>query len=65
MEKKKQSIPNPVISAQRNISVKDGSNSFGFKNNQENLVYVSISILENTLGQEIAEQRGLSISVNT
>lgn len=50
--------------SQRELSIKDGSNSFSFKNNQDNVVYVRVvNSGKLPLGQEIAEQRGLSVTV--
>ena len=61
---KSETIDTKSAISQRELSVKEGSNSFSFKNNQENLVYVRVlNSGKLPLGQEIAEQRGLSISV--
>ncbi|MCK0123363.1 MG2 domain-containing protein [Gelidibacter sp. F2691] len=50
--------------AQRELSVKNGNNSISFKNNQDNLVYVRVlNSGKLPLGEEISEQRGLSVSV--
>ncbi|HLT32186.1 MAG TPA: alpha-2-macroglobulin family protein, partial [Aquaticitalea sp.] len=50
--------------AQRELSVKDGKNSFSIKNNQDNVVYVRVlNSGKLPLGEELSEQRGLSVSV--
>lgn len=50
--------------AQRTLPVKDGSNSFSIKNNIGNLVYVRVlNYGKLPLGQELGEQRGLSVSI--
>ncbi len=49
--------------AQRDLIVKEGSNSLSFKNNQGNLVYVRVlNSGKLPLGNEKTEQRGLSVS---
>ncbi|TWO33829.1 hypothetical protein E1J38_003380 [Seonamhaeicola sediminis] len=49
--------------AQRKLNVVDGSNSLSFKNTNSNTVYVRVlNSGKLPLGQEIVEQRGLSIS---
>ncbi|MGJ8591640.1 MAG: alpha-2-macroglobulin family protein [Aquaticitalea sp.] len=61
---KEETIDTKSTIAQRELSVKNGSNSFSFKNNLDNIVYVRVlNSGKLPLGQEIAEQRGLSISV--
>ncbi|MEZ4801372.1 MAG: MG2 domain-containing protein [Gelidibacter sp.] len=61
---KTETIDTKSAIAQRELSVKDGSNAFSFKNNLDNVVYVRVlNSGKLPLGQEIAEQRGLSISV--
>lgn len=50
--------------AQRDLMVKEGSNSLSFKNNQGNLVYVRVlNSGKLPLGNELTEQRGLSVAV--
>ena len=50
--------------AQRELKLKDGNNTLSFKNNQANVVYVRVlNSGKLPLGQELAEQRGLSVSV--
>ncbi|GAB1856082.1 MG2 domain-containing protein [Flavobacteriaceae bacterium MHTCC 0001] len=49
--------------AQRKLAVKDGDNNLIFKNTNNNLVYVRVLTSGRLpLGQELVEQRGLSIS---
>ncbi len=61
---KTETIDTKSAIAQRELAVKDGNNSFSFNNNQDNLVYVRVlNSGKLPLGEEIAEQRGLSISV--
>ena len=61
---KTETIDTKSAIAQRELSVKDGNNSFSFKNNLDNVVYVRVlNSGKLPLGQEIAEQRGLSVSV--
>jgi len=51
--------------AQRSLDVSDGNNTITLKNNIANLVYVRVlNSGKLPLGQELAEQRGLSVSVN-
>ena len=50
--------------AQRELKLKDGNNTLSFKNNQANVVYVRVlNSGKLPLGQELVEQRGLSVSV--
>ncbi|WNH14135.1 alpha-2-macroglobulin family protein [Thalassobellus suaedae] len=50
--------------AERTLQVLDGSNTLSFTNNKSNLVYVRIlNSGKLPLGQELAEQRGLSIAI--
>lgn len=50
--------------AQRELAVNEGFNAIRFKNNADNVVYVRIlNSGKPPLGQEIVEQRGLSVSV--
>lgn len=61
---KSETIDTKSAIAQRELSVKEGSNSFSFKNNQANVVYVRVlNSGRLPLGEEISEQRGLSVSV--
>ena len=49
---------------QRNLIVKNGKNSIRIKNNENNLVYVRIlNAGKPSLGNEISESRGLSVSL--
>ena len=60
---KSETISTKNAIAQRNISIKDGSNNLVVTNEKDNLVYVRIlNSGKLKLGQEIAEKRGLSIS---
>ncbi|MBQ0768502.1 MAG: hypothetical protein KBT58_04370 [Bizionia sp.] len=50
--------------AQRELSVKESTNTLSFKNNQDNVVYVRVlNSGKLPLGQEHKEQRGLSVDV--
>ena len=50
--------------AQRSLPIKDGNNTFSIKNTQNNVVYVRVlNSGKLPLGEEISEQRGLSVSV--
>ena len=50
--------------AQREISVQDGKNTMSFINNEDNVIYVRVlNSGKLPLGQEITEQRGLSLSI--
>ena len=61
---KTETIDTKSAIAQRDLPIKDGKNSFSFKNNLDNVVYISVlNSGKLPLGTEIAEQRGLSISV--
>ncbi|WP_027127567.1 alpha-2-macroglobulin family protein [Gelidibacter mesophilus] len=61
---KSETIDTKSAIAQRELSVKEGSNTFSFKNNQANVVYVRVlNSGKLPLGEEISEQRGLSVSV--
>ncbi|WP_452220106.1 alpha-2-macroglobulin family protein [Lacinutrix salivirga] len=61
---KKETIDTKSAIAQRDLPVKDGLNSLTFKNNQDNLVYVRVlNSGKLPLGEELTEQRGLSVSV--
>ncbi|MBO3100214.1 alpha-2-macroglobulin family protein [Gelidibacter pelagius] len=61
---KSETIDTKSAIAQRELTVKEGSNTFSFKNNQANVVYVRVlNSGKLPLGEEISEQRGLSVSV--
>ena len=61
---KSETIDTKSAIAQRELSVNEGSNSFSFKNNQANVVYVRVlNSGKLPLGEETSEQRGLSVSV--
>ena len=61
---KSETIDTKSAIAQRELSIKEGSNSFSFKNNQANVVYVRVlNSGKLPLGEELSEQRGLSVSV--
>ena len=50
--------------AQRELQIKDGANTLTFTNNRDNVVYVSVlNSGKLPLGQELVEQRGLSVTV--
>lgn len=50
--------------AQRDLNISDGSNSLSFTNQKDNVVYVRVlNSGKLPLGQELTEQRGLSVSV--
>ncbi|MFI0429567.1 alpha-2-macroglobulin family protein [Mariniflexile sp. HMF6888] len=64
MNGKTETINSKSAIAQRELKVLDGANSLSIKNNKDNLIYVRIlNSGKLPLGEEIAEQRGLSISV--
>ncbi|WP_299271963.1 MG2 domain-containing protein [uncultured Psychroserpens sp.] len=61
---KTETIDTKSTIAQRKLAVKDGSNTLTLKNAISNLVYVRVlNSGKLPLGQELAEQRGLSVSV--
>ncbi|MBJ7879440.1 alpha-2-macroglobulin family protein [Gelidibacter salicanalis] len=61
---KSETIDTKSAIAQRELSVKSGNNTFSFKNNQDNLVYVRVlNFGKLPLGEEFSEQRGLNVSV--
>lgn len=61
---KTESIDTKSAVAQRSLPIKDGNNTFSIKNTQNNVVYVRVlNSGKLPLGQEISEQRGLSVSV--
>jgi uncharacterized protein YfaS (alpha-2-macroglobulin family) len=59
-----ESIDTKSTIAQREISVKDGNNTIAFTNQNDNVVYVRLlNSGKLPLGNELVEQRGLSVSV--
>ena len=61
---KKETIDTKSAIAQRELPVKEGANLFQFSNELDNVVYVRVlNFGKLPLGEEIAEQRGLSVSV--
>ncbi|MFG6685158.1 alpha-2-macroglobulin [Mariniflexile sp. HNIBRBA6329] len=61
---KTETINSKSAIAQRDLKVLDGANTMSIKNNKDNIVYVRIlNSGKLPLGEEITEQRGLSISV--
>ena len=61
---KSETIDTKSAIAQRDLIVNDGSNTITFENNQANVVYVRVlNSGKLPLGQELREQRGLSVSV--
>ncbi|HEX9602049.1 MAG TPA: alpha-2-macroglobulin family protein, partial [Mariniflexile sp.] len=61
---KTETINSKSAIAQRELKVLDGANNLSIKNNKDNVIYVRIlNSGKLPLGEEIAEQRGLSISV--
>jgi uncharacterized protein YfaS (alpha-2-macroglobulin family) len=61
---KTESIDTKSAVAQRSLPIKDGANTFSIKNTQNNVVYVRVlNSGKLPLGEEISEQRGLSVSV--
>lgn len=62
---KTETIDTKSAIAQRDLNVVDGQNSITLKNNRENVVYVRVlNTGKLPLGQELTEQRGLSVTVN-
>ncbi|WP_034042588.1 alpha-2-macroglobulin family protein [Wocania ichthyoenteri] len=60
---KTESIDTKSAIAQRELQVKDGANSVSFTNQKDNVVYVRVlNSGKLPLGEELAEQRGLSVS---
>ncbi|GAA3593619.1 MG2 domain-containing protein [Flavivirga amylovorans] len=50
--------------AQRELNIVDGENTLSFTNNKDNIVYVRVlNSGKLPLGQELTEQRGLSVSI--
>ena len=61
---KTETINTKIAIAQRELNVIDGNNALSFTNNIDNVVYVRVlNSGKLPLGEEIAEQRGLSVSV--
>ena len=61
---KTETIDTKSAISQRELLIKEGKNSFSFKNNLANVVYVRVlNSGKLPLGEEISEQRGLSVSV--
>lgn len=61
---KSETIDTKSAIAQRELLVKEGNNTFSFKNHQANVVYVRVlNSGKLPLGEEVSEQRGLSVSV--
>lgn len=62
---KTETIDTESAIAQRDLNVKDGQNNITLKNNRDNVVYVRVlNTGKLPLGQELTEQRGLSVTVN-
>ncbi len=60
---KTESIDTKSAIAQRELKVNDGTNSLSFTNHKDNVVYVRVlNSGKLPLGQELAEQRGLSVA---
>ena len=60
---KKETINSKNAIAQRELKVNDGNNSISFTNQKDNIVYVRVlNSGKLPLGQELAEQRGLSVT---
>ena len=61
---KPESINTKSAIAQRELKINDGANTLSFTNNKDNLVYVRVlNSGKLPLGEELVEQRGLSVSV--
>ncbi|TGV02287.1 alpha-2-macroglobulin family protein [Flavivirga rizhaonensis] len=61
---KTETINSKSAIAQRELNVVDGENTLSFTNNKDNIVYVRVlNSGKLPLGQELAEQRGLSVSI--
>ena len=61
---KTETIATKSAIAQRHLKILEGNNTLSFTNNKDNLVYVRVlNSGKLPLGQELAEQRGLSVSV--
>ncbi|WNH08778.1 alpha-2-macroglobulin family protein [Thalassobellus suaedae] len=64
INEKTETINSKNAIAERTLQVLDGSNTLSFTNNKSNLVYVRIlNSGKLPLGQELAEQRGLSVTI--
>jgi uncharacterized protein YfaS (alpha-2-macroglobulin family) len=61
---KSESIATKSTIAQRELSIKEGNNTIAFTNQNDNVVYVRVlNSGKLPLGNELVEQRGLSVSV--
>lgn len=61
---KTENITTKSAISQRTLNIKEGNNTVAFANNKDNLVYVRVlNSGKLPLGEEITEQRGLSVSV--
>jgi uncharacterized protein YfaS (alpha-2-macroglobulin family) len=61
---KTETIATKSAIAQRHLKILEGNNTLSFTNKKDNLVYVRVlNSGKLPLGQELAEQRGLSVSV--
>jgi len=61
---KTETIASKNTIAQRQLVVKDGNNTMSFTNNKDNVIFVRIlNSGKLPLGEELAEQRGLSVAV--
>ena len=61
---KTETINSKSAIAQRELSIVDGGNTVSFTNNKDNIVYVRVlNSGKLPLGQELTEQRGLSVSI--
>ncbi|MGC1205911.1 MAG: MG2 domain-containing protein [Flavobacteriaceae bacterium] len=64
MNGKSENIDTKSAIAQRELSVIDGNNNLSFTNEKDNIVYVRVlNSGKLPLGEELVEQRGLSVSV--
>ena len=61
---KTESIDSKSAIAQRELKINEGNNALAFKNEKDNVVYVRVlNSGKLPLGEELVEQRGLSVSV--
>ena len=61
---KTETINSKSAIAQRELNIADGENTLSFTNNKDNIVYVRVlNSGKLPLGQELSEQRGLSVSI--
>ncbi|HMB99505.1 MAG TPA: alpha-2-macroglobulin family protein, partial [Flavobacteriaceae bacterium] len=61
---KTETINSKNVIAQRELKVLDGNNTMSFTNNKDNVIHVRVlNSGKLSLGNELAEQRGLSVSV--